>query len=264
MGAITTKGVELATLTLAMEELDELIPKGSFGKRAHKKDKVYGGKENYRDFKKGDRFKDIAIKQSIKTALRRGHQELDFGDLKAFERESRGRVTLIYALDASGSMKGNKIKLAKKAGIALAYHATQSKDKVGLIVFGSQIRNKVYPTLDFSSIIKELSTIRPTKETDLALTVATAMEMFTDKDCTNHLVLLTDGMHTTSDISNVLEQVMMATDRNISVSIIGIGLDSEGEKLAQDIVNLSKGKFYRAGGDDNYDQIILEDYYRYS
>ena len=37
---------------------------------------------------------------------------------------------IIYGLDASGSMKGNKLKAAKKAGIALAFKAIEEKNTV--------------------------------------------------------------------------------------------------------------------------------------
>ena len=62
-------------------------------------------------------------------------------DLSVFEREARGKVYIVYALDSSRSMKGSKIDLCKKAGIALAYQAINENDKIGLLVFGSQISN---------------------------------------------------------------------------------------------------------------------------
>ena len=156
-GSISDKGIELASLILYTEELDNLIPKGILGEKLHKKDFIYGDKEDVKNYKKGDRYRDIAIKKSIKLAVRRGHSKLDENDLKSFEKQSKGQIYLIYGLDASGSMKGKKIDTCKKAGIALAYKAIEEKDKVGLIVFGSEIKEAVEPTDDFKRLIMEIT-----------------------------------------------------------------------------------------------------------
>lgn len=264
LGRPTQQGVELAALTLAMEELDELIPRGTFGRKRHEKDKLYGSREESKKFSTDDRFRDINIKRSLKTALRRGHTKIMFDDLKAFEKESRGKINIIYAIDASGSMKGEKIKMAKKAGVALAYHAIEQRDKVGLIVFGDTVLNRVEPTLDFNQILKSLTVVRPAKETDIANTITTAIEMFSERNCTNHLILITDGLHTIGSDKDVLEQVMVAVGQDISVSVIGISLDDKGRELAEKIVEISKGKLYSVSATAGIDRIILEDYYSYS
>ena len=147
---ISDKGVELASLVMYFEELDKLVPKGILGEKIHKKASIYGAKEDTRNYKKSDRYRDIAIKKSAKLAIRRGHRKLEEKDLKVYERQSRGQSYIVYALDASGSMKGAKIDACKRAGIALAYKAIDEKDKVGLIVFGSEIKTVVEPTQDFS------------------------------------------------------------------------------------------------------------------
>ena len=68
--AISEKGIELASLVMYFEELDNIMPKGILGEKIHKKNFIYGDKENFRDFKKSDRYKDIAIKKSAKIAIR--------------------------------------------------------------------------------------------------------------------------------------------------------------------------------------------------
>jgi len=105
----TDKGIELASLVLYFEELDKIKPKGIFGEKIHKKVSIYGGKEDYRNYRRGDRYKDISIKKSAKLAIRRGHRRLDEKDLMVYERQSKGQSFIVYGLDASGSMKGAKI-----------------------------------------------------------------------------------------------------------------------------------------------------------
>ncbi len=82
------------------------------------------------------------------------------------EREKTSTTSIIYALDASSSMKGEKIEMSKKAGVALAYNAIKNKDKVGLVVFGSEIKEEITPTEDFNYLLNKITTIRATKQTD--------------------------------------------------------------------------------------------------
>ncbi|MBD3313721.1 VWA domain-containing protein [Candidatus Woesearchaeota archaeon] len=260
---ITEKGIELASLVMYTEELDNIIPKGFAGQRMHKKQSHYGGKEDVKDFRRGDRYKDIALRKSIKTAIRRGHKDIHDKDLKTFERQSRGQVNIIYALDSSGSMKGRKIGSCKKAGIALAYKAVSNKDKVGLIVFGEDIKSQVEPTMDFTRLLKEIVRIKASKKTDLVKTIERAVEIFPDNDATKHLILLTDAMPTAGEMpeKETLEAAGIAANADITISLVGINLNKKGEELARKIIEIGKGRLYSIKNLENMDKLVLEDYY---
>lgn len=265
---ITEQGIELAMLVMYAEELDNITPKGMQGERLHKKISHYGGKEDHRLYKKGDRYRDIALKKSVKTAIRRGHNRLETNDLKVYERQSKGQCNIIYALDASGSMKGKKIGTAKKAGIALAHNAIKNKDKVGLIVFGQDILDIVEPTLDFPRLLRKIVTIKATKQTNIAKTINKAVSMFANDDSTKHLLFISDALPTTSIKSNedpkkkTLDAAAIAANQNITISLVGINLDDRGKKLAEELVDIGKGKLYVVKDLEHVDKIILEDYYR--
>ena len=228
--SLSEKGIELASLVLYFEELDKIVPKGIVGEKISKKSFIYGEKENSRLYKKGDRYRDIALKKSVKLALRRGHTAFDGKDLQVFEKQSKGQTYIIYGLDASGSMKGKKIEACKKAGIALAYKAINEKDKVGLIVFGSEIKEVVEPTSDFTRLLKEITRIKASKETDIAATIRKAIEIFPSENITKHLILITDALPTKGDEPEklTLEEVSMARSSGITISLIGINLDEKG------------------------------------
>ena len=65
--SITEEGYELASLILYVQELDNLVPKGLFGETVHKKFNDFGIDYAWRDFKRGDAYRDIAIKKSVKA-----------------------------------------------------------------------------------------------------------------------------------------------------------------------------------------------------
>jgi len=260
---LSEKGVELASLVLYFEELDKIMPKGFIGEKISKKTFIYGEKENSRMYKKGDRYRDIALKKSIKLAIRRGHKHFDDKDLQVHEKQSKGQTYIVYAFDASGSMKGKKIEACKKAGIALAYKAINEKDKVGLIVFGSEVREAIEPTLDFTNLLKEITKIRASKETDIVSTLQKAIEMFPSENITKHLILITDALPTKGDEpeKSTLEEASIARSKGITISLIGINLDEKGKKLAEKIVEIGEGRLYVVRNLENVDEIVLEDYY---
>ena len=261
--SISEKGIELASLVLYFQELDKIIPKGIIGGKISKKPFAYGEKENSRGYKKGDRYRDISLKKSIKLAIRRSRGYFDSKDLQVYEKQSKGQTYIIYALDASGSMKGKKIDACKKAGIALAYKAISEKDKVGLIVFGSEVKEYVEPTSDFTMLLKEITKIRASKQTDIALTLQKAIEMFPSESITKHLIMITDALPTKGDEpeKQTLEEASVAKSKGITISMIGINLDEKGKKLAEKIVQIGKGKLYVVRNLENVDKVVLEDYY---
>lgn len=260
-GEITDNGIRLSSLILYTEELDKLKIKG-LGEKKEKKKDIYGDKKDYVNYKKS-RYRDIAIRQSVKTAIRRQHSQLLKEDLRIFEREKKGGISIIYALDASGSMKGEKLSMGKRAGVALAYKAINEKNKVGLIVFGEEVKKTVPPTLDFNEILKSITTIRARAETDLATTINKAIELFANSKETKHLVMLTDVLPTKGKKpeEETLKAVSIARDQDITISIIGINLDKDGEKLAKRIIEISQGRLYKVKNVEALDTVILEDYY---
>ncbi|HII71861.1 TPA: VWA domain-containing protein [Candidatus Woesearchaeota archaeon] len=263
-GLLTERGIELASVVLYMQELDNIIPKGMQGERVHKRSSVYGDKLEVRNYRKGDRYRDIALKMSAKTAIRRGHDSIDAGDLKTYERGSKGEVYIIYGLDSSGSMKGDKIGMCKKAGVALAYKAIKRKDKVGLVVFGTEVERLVEPTDDFSRLLNAITRVKAAAETDISVSIHRAVEMFPAMNVTKHLLLLTDALPTKGDEpeKKTLEAVAVARAAGITISVIGINLDDKGRKLAEKMIELGDGKLYAVRDLGELDKIVLEDYYR--
>ena len=260
-GTVSEKGIELAAVAMYVEELNRLAAAG-LGEKPSKKQDVYGEKHDVKKFS-GERYRDIAIRQSIKKAVRRGHRNIDSRDLMSFERRLKGKCSIIYALDASGSMRGEKIAQCKKAGVALAYTAIEEKDIVGLIVFSGDIRARVPPTDDLGLLIKEIAMIRAAKETDIAATLHAAIEMFPKQNITKHLVLITDAMPTVgaSPEEETLKAASMARSNSIIISVVGIGLDEHGIALAEKIVEIGNGRLYMAQKLEDIDKIVLLDYY---
>lgn len=262
-GQFTQEALLNAALFLIDEEYQEQKGKTSpFGEHIHFASDSDGEKSFNRPYKKGDHYKNISIKKAIKTAIRRGHKKIHKEDLHSYERESKQEINVIYALDVSGSMKGEKLKLAKKAGVALAHKAIKDRNKVGLTLFGSDIQNSVQLTNDLFSFVSPLTKISPGAETDIALAIEESMTLLERAKGIKHIIILTDGLHTTNKDPEkaVLEKVFMAKDQDISISIVGINLDDTGLELAQSIVNVSKGRLHGVVESKDIGGVIIADY----
>lgn len=261
-GVISSKGEELGAIVL-VKELDKFITKDRLGEKINKKTSHYGEKAETRFFKRGDRYKDLNVKKSVHTAIKRQHKKLYAQDLMTHTREGRGRVSIIFALDASASMKGRKIETCKKAGIALAYNAIQDKDEVGLIVFGSEIKSAIPPTRDFTTLLKAISQIKASRQTDFAGMITKSIELFPVTEGTKHLIILTDALPTVGvqPELDTLKSVSRARGAGITISMIGIQLDKAGIELAKKITMIGEGRFSQAKNLDDVGSIVLEDYY---
>ncbi|MCF7871769.1 VWA domain-containing protein [Candidatus Woesearchaeota archaeon] len=262
-GDISEEGYEFAALSILNEYLDNLETQGYYGKKESKKLNMFGEREDFREYKQGDRYKDLALKQTLKRTIRRKHKEILKKDVVINDRKATGKLDIVYLIDASGSMKGDKIKVAKKAGIALAYSAIKNKDSVGLVVFGSEIDEELPLGNDFLLFAKSLNKIRTKGETDIAQGIKHSLKLFSSNKTTKHVVVLSDALQTTGKKpeKEVMEAVSMLTNSNISVSLVGISLNEKGEIMAKNIVDLSGGRLYLVKTLDTVDQIVLEDYY---
>jgi len=205
----------------------------------------------------------LNIKRTVRKAIKRQHKSLMKEDLMTNEREGRGKVSIIFALDASASMKGKKIETCKKAGIALAYKAIDEKDDVGLVIFGSDIKKAIPPTQDFSQLLNAMTRITATRQTDFAGMINKSIELLPPTNETKHLIILTDALPTVGKEpeKETLQAISAARGAGITVSLIGVQLDDAGKKLAKQITKVGEGRFSLVRNLDEVGHIVLEDYY---
>lgn len=262
-GKITDEGLTIASLSMTVEELSKLKSKGALGERASKIKGLVGEKADYDAYRSHHRYRDLALKATVKKAIRRGHGRIAKEDLTVHERLDRQRATVIYAIDASGSMKGEKLASAKRAGIALGYKATQKGDRVGVVIFGREVTGEQRPTAELLPLIKVIVAARAARETDIAATIRHAQGLFDNSSGLKHLVLLTDGLQTVGEdpVAAVLEAASSAAACGVTISVIGLRLDEEGELLSRRLVDVGKGTLYLVKSYDDLDLLLIEDYY---
>lgn len=236
---VTDKGDEFAALSLIEEELEELEGKGLVGSKVshqrHNKGDVIGNKR----YTRSDPYRNIDTRRTVKLATRRGRTNIQKEDILLKDKESEGSIELIYLIDTSGSMKGEKIRMAKKAGVGLTYKAEQNQDQVGLVLFSSDVHTAVAPGATLLDISKSLVKTKTKGETDISKGIDKSVDMFTDRNKTKHILLLTDGLQTKGKkpIQTVLPSLDKLLHRDIGLTFIGINMDEKGQDLAKKIVD---------------------------
>lgn len=256
---LTEQGYDSALINLCQEELDKLKIKGFGNKKVDKFD-IYGEKEDYINFNNSINYRDISVSKTVKNAIQRKHKNIMISDITAFKRKKKGKIDVVYCLDASGSMKGNKLKLIKRAGVALSYKAIHDKNRVALLVFDSEIRKKIPLTQDFYFLLNELVRVRARNQTNICQVIDNAVELLAKSKNTKHIIILSDAMSNIGELKQVYESASIAKSQQISISFIGVNLDEKGIKVAKKIVDIGRGRFYKLSKLDNVDSILLEDY----
>jgi Mg-chelatase subunit ChlD len=256
---LTDEGMDLAAVELCNSELEKLKIKG-FGTKKTKEFDVYGEKDDYKNFDSESRYRDVSVAQTIKNAARRKHSKIKTQDIKIYQRKKTGKIDIVYCLDSSGSMKGNKLGMIKRAGIALAYKTILDRNRVGLLVFNSEIRKVVGLTQNFNQFLYELVRIRAKNQTNISKVIESASELLSQSKNTRHIIILSDAMPNVGEVEQVYESAAIAASKKITISFIGVDLDEKGEKIAERITEIGKGRLYKVKKLKNIDSIILEDY----
>lgn len=260
-GRVSDKGMEFSSLLL-LKDLDNYVSKDNTGEKHCKRISHYGERSDTKPFRKGDRYKDIHIRKSLRQAIRRQHSSINSEDLVVSTRHGKGTISVIYALDASSSMKGDKLDACKRAGVSLAHKAIQEKDKVGLLVFSSSIKESIAPTDDFALLLNAISKIRAGRQTDYKVMIDKAIELFPPSSETKHLVIITDALPTAGSDpeKSAISSASVAFSAGITISIIGIRLDKKGKEFAKQLALTAGGRVHLADKVDQLGTIVLNEY----
>ena len=265
-GTITDKGLSLATIAIILDELHIPHGEGLHTSSQGKKKDIYGERAEEHVFRQGDRYRDIHVRKTVSRLIRHGKKLFEKKDLIVSSRTQKGSVSLVYALDASASMKGKKMQVCKRAGTSLAYEAMKKKDKVGLVVFGDDVKETVAPSLDFELLVSKMVRMTASSQTNFAVMIDKARELLLHEKGQKHVLILSDALPTSGNNpkESAKKHVAEARAEGITFSLIGIQLDEEGAQLARELVDLGGGRLYSVQNIDDVKTIVLEEYERVS
>ncbi|MBN2107295.1 MAG: VWA domain-containing protein [Deltaproteobacteria bacterium] len=287
-GALKVTG-EKKRFTLSQLALEKLLKgliqrhKGQvLEKRAFKKEHEID-KTDVRRYQRGDVFKSISIRHTLRRVLRKGKtfDDINYTDLRAFEKKPANQLDIAVCVDISASMKeGGKLRYAKMAVAELAKAAIDKGDRMGIIAF-SNLGEVVVPlTPKLQQLMEATMTLRSEQYTNIGNGLRVARQML-QKDRNSNaklIILITDGepnaalsedsrgngyharvaefsrgtsMETKRAMGaqHALVEAARTRRKHMKVAVVYIcpegTVDPESERVAREIARRGGGKFHR-------------------
>ncbi len=152
-------------------------------------------------------------------------------------------MALMLVIDRSGSMKGQKLELAKEAAKA-SVDVLQRNDKVGVIVFDDGYQ-EVVPLQSATNRIRiagAIARIQPGGGTSIAPALQQAFNaLVTTRAALKHIILLSDGE---APQDNIFTEILPAMEiERITVSTVAVGRGAD-TSLSQRIAKSGGGRYY--------------------
>jgi len=156
-------------------------------------------KTSVRRYLKGDTYKDISIRHTLKALVRHGKQlkEVSSREFRSFEKKRVSNIDIVLCIDISESMNHHaKLNYARTAATGIAKAAIKNGDRVGLIVFSNSATVVKRLTTKDHEINNALLQIRHHQHTNVGDGIKKARELFL-KDKTPHkkqIIIISDGI----------------------------------------------------------------------
>jgi len=166
-------------------------------------------------------------------------------------------VAIIFTIDKSGSMGGQKIELAKSAIIS-SLELISPNDSVSVVAFDQS--PKVVVQLASASRRNEISDlvsrIRATGGTNIFPALEKSYNQLVPSNARfKHIILLSDGRSAKADYETLLARIRAA---NITVSTIAIGAGADVQLLSR-IASMGSGRSYHTNDPTNIPRIFTRE-----
>ncbi|MFT4309302.1 MAG: vWA domain-containing protein [Candidatus Woesearchaeota archaeon] len=258
-GSLTDKAFVLATQVMLTEEIERMY-KTSFNDSRGLERSDRGERESVKPYN-NEKYHDIALRNTIRMSIKRSHSGINKEDIRAYQNISRPSREIVLAVDMSGSMKGEKIGKARRAFAALLAHSMSRQDDTGLLLFNTgRIAGHNVKT-QREVMLRSLISNSPHGKTSLGVAIMESIKLFSADSASKHIMLVTDANPTqgANPYKHTIEAASMAKENNITVSFIAINPDKKSEEFATRIVEMTRGRFYKAH-ENSLGHIMLEDY----
>ena len=164
--------------------------------------------------------------------------------------EDRDPALLIFVIDISGSMSGERLQMVKNS-LNVLVPELREDDRVGIVVYADNTRVVLEPTSASQqdrilNAINSLQTEGSTyAEAGLNLGYEVAKAHMREGDITR-VVLLSDGVANVGAIGPdaILDTIREGVDSGITMSTIGVGMGNYNDVLMEQLANDGNGNYY--------------------
>ncbi len=166
-------------------------------------------------------------------------------------------ITLLLVIDRSGSMRGNKMAIAKAACMAAA-GTLDKADRIGILAF-DETNDWVYRPAaagDRAGLARALMALDARGGTEIYAALKEAHGVIREeKSGIKHVILVSDGQDLLAGFKKLVSQ--MVSER-ITLSTVGVGADYE-TRLLGSLALWGKGRFYPADDPRELPRVVTLD-----
>jgi Mg-chelatase subunit ChlD len=173
------------------------------------------------------------------------------------DKKEKSPIAIALVIDRSGSMSGDKIKIAQESAKA-AVKLLSPNDFISIIAYDA-IPHVIVPTQKASSpdtIRAAINNLVSGGGTNIYNAIQESYEQLNWLNTpSKHVILLTDGKDESDDFESLMKRIAAA---GITVTIISIG-DNKDDKLLRQIADLGNGRYYQAEDLNSIPQIFINE-----
>ncbi|GAF66659.1 hypothetical protein BTS2_3561 [Bacillus sp. TS-2] len=177
-------------------------------------------------------------------------------EMEIKSEEELPSLGIIFVIDRSGSMQGNRIQLAKEAA-ARSVELLRNEDVVGVIAFDEQPWQIVEtgPLGNPDEVVEQISSITADGGTDIFQALDMAYPQLAEQELQRkHIILLSDGDSAFQSQYQALVESGLE-EEGITLSTVAIGQDANHALLSQ-IAEMGSGNFYSVYDESTIPSIV--------
>lgn len=199
------------------------------------------------------------------ATARRGSGELDAGELFVKQFVEERELTVLLAVDLSGSMgtgsrSRTKRQIAAEGAALLAFSALRNNDKVGLVAFTDRIELLVRPKKGRGHVMRLLREILALQPKGKGTDLAAAVEVVTHLSKQRAIVALISDLHATPEgLEKAARPLRVLATRHDLVAV-EVEDPIEGELPDAGLVSIVDPETGRAALVDTSDKLVRSEY----
>jgi len=181
------------------------------------------------------------------------------------QKEKILNKNLIFVLDSSGSMSGEKIKQAKEA-VRFIIHHLDKNDRFSIVDFDDGVETFASQIVIASSENKQIALefvneIEDSGGTNINEALLSALKMVKPGERPNYILFLTDGLPTVgiTGTAEILKNIAKANKLRSRVFVFGVGYDVNTELLDR-MSTENRGTSFYVSEDENL-EVAISNYY---